>query len=183
MKYIEHTDKPNVVQVTTQNNLVDVYTTVGLRGPIGPQGLPGSQILSGGGAPESDLGAIGDYYLDTNINDLYGPKTQEDGWGDPVSLGTAQFQAKFDIEDASDEDVIMYDESSELWVPKQIRYRHVQTSPASTWIVSHNLGTKPGGVSIVDSADTVIIGDITYDSLNVLTIKLSSSFSGKAYIS
>ena len=183
MKYIEHTDKPNTVQVTNQNNLVDVYTTVGLRGPLGPQGLPGSQILSGGGAPESDLGAIGDYYLDTNTNELYGPKSQENGWGEPVPLGTAQFEAKFDIEDASDEDVIMYDESSELWVPKQIRYRHVQTSPASTWIISHNLNTKPGGVSIVDSADTVIIGDVTYDSLNVLTVKFTSSFSGRAYIS
>lgn len=41
---------------------------------VGPQGAPGPQILSGGGAPTSSIGNNGDYYIATSTSTLYGPK-------------------------------------------------------------------------------------------------------------
>ncbi len=57
----------------------------GPEGPIGPAGEDGSVILAGTGAPSSDLGDNGDYYLDRNTAELYGPK-DETGWGTPLNL-------------------------------------------------------------------------------------------------
>tara|TARA_B110000444_G_C18784851_1_gene569390 strand:- start:265 stop:513 length:249 start_codon:yes stop_codon:yes gene_type:complete len=57
---------------------------------------------------------------------------------------------------------------------------HDQGSASATWVVTHNLNKKCS-VTVVDTADTVIIGDITYNSVNQVTLKFSGSFSGKAY--
>ncbi|MDR9366996.1 MAG: hypothetical protein RI575_16795 [Balneolaceae bacterium] len=57
----------------------------GPEGPVGPAGEDGSMILAGTGAPSSDTGSIGDYYLDSDNAELYGPKV-ESGWGTPLSL-------------------------------------------------------------------------------------------------
>jgi hypothetical protein len=52
---------------------------------------------------------------------------------------------------------------------------------ASTWTIAHNLEKFPS-VTVVDSANNVVIGHITYTNTNSLTVSFSSSFSGKAYI-
>ncbi|MDZ7717657.1 MAG: hypothetical protein U5K72_02410 [Balneolaceae bacterium] len=57
----------------------------GPEGPVGPAGEDGSMILAGTGAPSSDTGSVGDYYLDRDNAELYGPKN-ESGWGTPLSL-------------------------------------------------------------------------------------------------
>lgn len=66
----------------------------GAQGPAGPQGSPGANgtngtngntVLSGSGAPAASLGSVGDFYIDTDFDDLYGPKTSS-GWGGPTSL-------------------------------------------------------------------------------------------------
>ena len=57
---------------------------------------------------------------------------------------------------------------------------HDQGSASATWVVTHGLG-KLCSVTVVDSANTVVIGDITYNSVNQVTLKFSGSFSGKAY--
>jgi hypothetical protein len=62
-------------------------------------------------------------------------------------------------------------------------YVHYQSSAASTWTVAHNLGYYPGGISIIDSAETVVMGDITHTSINSFTVSFSTSFSGKVYVS
>lgn len=51
----------------------------------GKDGVNGKGILSGAGAPAVSVGSVGDFYLDTNTQNLYGPKTSN-GWGAPVSL-------------------------------------------------------------------------------------------------
>ena len=70
------------------------------QGPQGPQGIQGPQgnlgqpgvngengktILNGDGAPATDLGGAGDYYIDNESAAIYGPKTAN-GWGTPTSL-------------------------------------------------------------------------------------------------
>ena len=60
-------------------------------------------------------------------------------------------------------------------------YVHDQPVASNTWIVNHNLG-KFASVSVVDTANDEIIGDVTYNGLNQITITFSSAVSGKAYI-
>jgi len=60
-------------------------------------------------------------------------------------------------------------------------YTHTQSTASSTWTVAHSLGKKPS-VSIVDSSDNLIRGQVDYTDLNNLTITLSAPTSGKAYL-
>lgn len=61
------------------------------------------------------------------------------------------------------------------------RYEHTQSQAATTWIITHTLGGKPS-VTIVDSADTHVFGDVTYNSTSQITVNFSAAFSGKAYL-
>lgn len=61
-------------------------------------------------------------------------------------------------------------------------YTHNQILPSSVWEISHNLGKFPA-VTVVDSAGTVVIGEITYNNSSSITIDFTGAiFSGKAYL-
>jgi hypothetical protein len=62
------------------------------------------------------------------------------------------------------------------------KYVHVQNSPQTTWSVTHNLKFYPN-VSIVDSALSHVMGEVTYIDENHLTVSFTSAFSGKAFLS
>jgi hypothetical protein len=55
-----------------------------------------------------------------------------------------------------------------------------QTSPSATWVVNHNLN-KYCSVTVVDSADSVVYGEVFYNSLNQVTLTFAGAFSGKAF--
>lgn len=59
-------------------------------------------------------------------------------------------------------------------------YVHVQLVPTSEWFVNHNLH-KYCSVMVVDSADSVVMGDIQYIDMNNVKISFTAAFSGKAY--
>lgn len=61
------------------------------------------------------------------------------------------------------------------------RYTHLQSVPATVWHVVHNLGLYPQ-VTVIDSANSVVIGDIDYLDINTLQVSFSAAFSGTAYI-
>lgn len=56
----------------------------------------------------------------------------------------------------------------------------VQTTPAATWVVNHNLN-KYCSVTIVDSADNTVFGEVLYNSLNQVTLTFAGAFSGEAF--
>jgi len=58
---------------------------------------------------------------------------------------------------------------------------YTQASPSSVWVIDHNLN-KYGSVTIVDSADNVVYGEVFYNSLNRVTLTFAGAFSGKAFI-
>lgn len=69
-----------------------------------------------------------------------------------------------------------------------VYYRHVQGVPASTWVVSHGFGFKPGGIQTVDSSGELHDGRIEYLDVNTLQISFfvagaPVAFSGEAFIS
>ena len=57
---------------------------------------------------------------------------------------------------------------------------HDQGSASATWVVDHNLAKKCS-VTVVDSAGTVIIGQVVYNTDNRCTITFEAAFSGKAF--
>jgi|18_taG_2_1085343.scaffolds.fasta_scaffold73000_2 hypothetical protein len=59
-------------------------------------------------------------------------------------------------------------------------YVHDQIAPLLTWQISHNLD-KFVSVSVVDSAGSVVAGEIKYVDSNNITLSFSAPFSGKAY--
>ena len=57
----------------------------GAVGPVGPAGKDGSMIHAGSKQPTSAIGNEGDYYLNTNSGEYYGPK-DANGWGNPIMV-------------------------------------------------------------------------------------------------
>lgn len=105
----------------------------------------------------SDYGSIGDYYIDVETGDFYGPKTDA-GWPD-----TPFFTAVTTVTQQNE------------------RYIHNQASPSITWTITHPLGGRPS-VTVVDTAGTMVIGEVTYNSNTQVTVNFTSAFSGFAYL-
>lgn len=62
------------------------------------------------------------------------------------------------------------------------RYVHNQPVASDTWNITHNMRFYPN-VSIVDTALSKVVGEVTYLTENSLTVTFSHSFAGKAYLS
>lgn len=60
-------------------------------------------------------------------------------------------------------------------------YIHDQSIPALSWVIDHNLNKFPS-VTIIDTANSEIIGEVLYNNSNTLTLNFSASFSGKAFL-
>ena len=60
-------------------------------------------------------------------------------------------------------------------------YTFTQVAAASSWNITHNLNKYPS-VSIVDSGNNWVVGDIEYINTNELTVNFTAAFSGKAYL-
>jgi hypothetical protein len=68
-----------------------------------------------------------------------------------------------------------------LVYPASVRHVHTQGTAVTTWTINHTLGGYPS-VSIVDSARTVVYGEINYPSTSQVVVNFSSAFSGYAYL-
>lgn len=71
--------------------------------------------------------------------------------------------------------------SSDLNIVEDKNFIFTQNNAVNIWVIDHNLNKYPN-VSIVDSAGTVVTGDIKYDSLNRVTVSFKSGFKGRAFL-
>ena len=136
----------NNVTIDEENVVIEVGTS-------GPQGPRGTGLLNGVGAPSSNLGINGDFYLNTSNMNLYGPKT-ESGWGNPTDLVGSQ----------------------------ELGYVHIQENASATWSITHGLGFVPN-ITVVDTAGTVVEGSYNYPNSNTVVLTFIGAFSGRAYLS
>lgn len=67
------------------------------------------------------------------------------------------------------------------WQSISSRYIHEQGTAAATWTINHNMGCFPS-VTVVDSANSVIVGTVQYTNTNSLTISFNAATKGKAYL-
>jgi hypothetical protein len=118
----------------------------------GAQGVQGYSLISGDGAPGAGDGSVGDIYVDIDTGSFYGPKTSS-GWP-----------------------------ATPFYVPgATIRHVHTQASVSATWTINHSLGGYPS-VTVVDTASTVVYGEVSYISTTQVRVVFSAPFSGFAYL-
>lgn len=156
MSNVEIYGDTNQVVVDETTNVLEVTsadTTVEVNS-TGVQGARGTIFISGNGLPTSDIGVDGDFYINLDDNAaVYGPKADGVWPVDPTGR-FSQFT---------------------------LRHTHTQTSPSATWTITHSLGGKPS-VTVVDSADSVVVGEVTYVDNETVRIEFSGAFSGYAYL-
>lgn len=85
------------------------------------------------------------------------------------------------ITSLADNDSLVYNATTALWENKPITYVHTQGSASSAWTINHPLNKFPS-VDIVDSANSVVIGQIEYISASQIIVYFNNPFSGKAYL-
>lgn len=62
-------------------------------------------------------------------------------------------------------------------------YTHTQGAAATTWTITHNLGTRRLAITVTDNTDVVVYPDtITYTDTNTITVTFSVNQDGFAYI-
>jgi hypothetical protein len=60
-------------------------------------------------------------------------------------------------------------------------YIHDQMVANDTWVINHNMSKYPS-VTVVDSSNSVCIGDVEYTTSNSLVVRFIGGFAGKAYL-
>lgn len=86
-----------------------------------------------------------------------------------------------DITSPQDNQIIRYNSSTQTYENFTPYHTHTQSVASATWVIVHNLKKRPS-VSVVDSAENIVIGDVKYDSDSQVTINFNFAFSGKAYL-
>lgn len=77
--------------------------------------------------------------------------------------------------------ILTYRDNFSIQDTYKFSHIHVQTTPSSTWNITHNLNKFPS-VSIVDESNAEVIGEVEHINSNSLVVKFSAAFSGKAFI-
>lgn len=90
------------------------------------------------------------------------------------------------IEDAQNVEIDMNNDDVSVEAGTQTRvisedknYLHIQSVASDEWTINHNLNKYPS-VSVIDSANNEVIGEVTHIDKNNLKIKFAGGFSGKA---
>lgn len=60
-------------------------------------------------------------------------------------------------------------------------YVYSQVVATKTWDIEHNLNKYPS-VSVVDSGNNVVVGEVTYIDKNNVRVNFNAAFSGNAYL-
>ena len=70
---------------------------------------------------------------------------------------------------------------NKLTFTAKLGYVFTQSTPATVWTINHDLNKYPS-VSIVDSANDEVIGEVKYNSTSQIVLTFSAAFSGKAFL-
>lgn len=69
--------------------------------------------------------------------------------------------------------------SEELHIKEDANYLHTQTTASDVWVIVHNLNKFPS-VTVIDSAGNEVVGEVTYNDANQVTLKFEGGFKGTA---
>ena len=130
----------------------------GDKGDTGTPGQNGSKIYAGIGAPTINIGAVGDWYIDSQNKRLYGPK-EASGWSNEYIPLTVNSEIR-------DSDYVLSENKSKLvkWLNKGVKKLDMNTVPEFRNVNSIEFSSFNGCTEL----ETIIIGD------NVLNIQTSA---------
>ena len=77
--------------------------------------------------------------------------------------------------------ILTYRDTLSIQETYKFSHIHNQTVSSSVWSITHNLNKYPS-VSVVDSSNEEVIGEVQHTNSNSLTVKFSAPFSGKAFL-
>lgn len=90
---------------------------------------------------------------------------------------------QFKIKDKTDETLVkilmLKGEKGDTGSGGDKNYVHTQLTSSDTWVITHNLNKYPS-VTTFDSTGEEVIGDITYNNVNQVTISFAGAFKGRA---
>lgn len=138
----------------------------GVQGAQGSNGVQGAQGLQGttGEGTQGAQGAQG-------IQGLQGGGVTEQQLADAIA-GVA-LASTDDLPEGT---------ANKYFTTARVSYVHTQSVAASTWVVNHGLGFYPN-VTVRDSSGTIYEGEISYTTLDSLTLTFAIPISGSAYLS
>ncbi len=143
--------------------------------------------ILGSGYNSNDAGII---VYDTTLKMVY---SWDGNQWDQVSLSDTQLaqiaeafnKTVVDITVTSDNEnrtiILTYRDTLSIQETYKFSHIHTQTVSSSTWTITHNLNKYPS-VSVVDSSNEEVIGEVQHINSNSLTVKFSAPFSGKAFL-
>lgn len=100
----------------------------------------------------------------------------------PVSPDIARYVGTASSETLFEFNPMDYISSSQINGLEELRnYVHSQNLSSSEWIIDHPLN-KYASISIIDSGNNIVYGDVEYINLGRIKVNFSASFSGKAYL-
>ena len=153
-------DETFYVEVTDDQNVV-----MSLEGAPGPQGIKGDK------GDKGDTGATGPAGGVVSVVDplVY----------DPTSGLLSVNTSEFDMAGTADAALQAAKNYTDQHTTPHVTYS--QNTSQSVWTIQHNLNTKPV-VTVVDSANQEVYGNVQYIDFNSLQITFASAFSGTAYL-
>ena len=77
--------------------------------------------------------------------------------------------------------ILTYRDTLSIQETYKFSHIHNQTVSSSTWSITHNLNKFPS-VSVVDSSNEEVIGEVQHTNSNSLIVKFSAPSSGKAFL-
>lgn len=113
-----------------------------------------------------------------------------DGLGNdtPLSISDSEVVSTVDLEASgfktptgTSTDYLMADGSVSSGLIGDQTFTYNQGVPSSVWTINHNMNKFPSVVA-VDSAASIVVGEVEYSSLNTVTITFNSAFSGDAHL-
>lgn len=125
--------------------------------------LVGNEIII---SQQNEIGVFGHFRMDSYVQN-----------GTVYTLGLTFIGGDGTLVDGNYYDFAVFTLSSR----SDLTFVFNQAVPATVWNITHNLGKFPS-VSVVNSNNLLINGEITYIDDNNLTCNFSAGFAGKAYL-
>lgn len=153
-----------------------IQGATGIQGPTGAQGTTGSQGIQGAGGIQGATGVQGPA----------GPQGTTGAQGIQGANGGGVTEQQ--LADAiagvaiSSTDVVPEGVTNLYFTPSRVSYEYTKYPASTTWVIDHNLGFKPN-VTVEDSDGIIYEGEISYTTLDSLTLTFSYPLSGTAYLS
>jgi len=123
------------------------------------------------------------FYLELGATEVSSVDTSDTTFIDmtPTTPATGNVEITASLSATGTPDNTKFLRGDNTWIEADKTFIFTQAVPATTWNITHNLGKFPS-VSVINSNNVVINGEVTYIDNNNIQANFSAGFSGKAYL-